>query len=128
VSADVTLVQLRVLVLLRGRGDLTMSQLAAALDVNPSTITRLCDVLVDKRMIRRRQGPPNRRIVFASLTATGERLIQQVLDRRGVLIDDALARLAPVARRRVTQAMMELAAALDDSCDHAWSLGWVDAG
>src|SRR3954467_4204073 len=86
VSEDVSLAQYRVLVLLDGRGPLAMSDLASSLDVNPSTVTRVCDLLVDKKLIRRKQAPNNRRMVCAELTTRGKRLVEKVMAHRESLI------------------------------------------
>ncbi|HWC12003.1 MAG TPA: MarR family transcriptional regulator [Acidimicrobiales bacterium] len=56
---SVTLAQYRVLVLLHGRGPQAMGDLAATLGVNPSRVRRLYNVLVDKRLIRRKPAPEN---------------------------------------------------------------------
>ena len=109
VSDDVSLAQYRVLVLLDGRGPLTMSELAASLGVNPSTVTRVCDVLVDKRLIRRQTAKENRRSVHAELTVAGGRLIAQVMDRRRKLIDDTLGRMSPEAHVDLARGLHEFA-------------------
>lgn len=124
ISDEVSLAQYRVLVLLDGRAPLTMSELAASLDVNPSTVTRVCDVLVDKKLIRRRQSPNSRREVNAELTRLGGQLIGQVMSRRRILIDDALARMTPEAQRRLTRGLSEFAQAAGEVADQAWTLGW----
>src|SRR5207248_6635172 len=58
---DVTLAQFRVLLLVDGRGPSTMGELADALDVGPSTLARLCTVLVERRYLRRERAADNRR-------------------------------------------------------------------
>lgn len=124
VTDEVTLAQYRVLVLLHGRGPQTMGDLASSLNVTPSTVTRLCDVLVDKRLIRRRTGRDNRRTVCAELSAHGHRLVDQVMERRRRLIDDALGRMTPEAQRRLARSLAEFAAAAGEVSDRAWTLGW----
>jgi DNA-binding MarR family transcriptional regulator len=124
---DVSLPQFRVLVLVHGRGPMAMNELATSLDVNPSTVTRACDVLVDKKLIRRQPAVDNRRGVCAHLTARGRKLVDQVLRRRRVLIDEALTRMSPEARRRLARGMQEFAEAAGEVGDHAWTLGWSEA-
>ena len=46
INDDVSLAQLRVLVLIDERGPQTMGQIATNLAVSPSTVTRVCDLLV----------------------------------------------------------------------------------
>jgi len=124
VSEDVTLAQYRVLVLLDGRGAQTMGELAHSLDVNPSTVTRVCDVLSDKKLINRIQAKGNRRSVRAELSVRGRKVVQQVMARRRRLIDDALCRMSPQAQRRLARGLTEFAEAAGEVSHHAWTLGW----
>ena len=127
VSDDVSLTQYRVLVLLE-HGPQAMGRLATSLGVKPSTVTRMCDVLVEKRLIRRQPSPDNRRTVCAELTAGGRKVVSQVSARRGRLIDAALARMTPEAQDRFARSLTEFAAAAGDQPDLAWTLGWsIDA-
>lgn len=128
VSDDVSLAQYRVLVLLDGLGPQTMGQLAEYMGVNPSTVTRVCDVLVDKKLIRRRSGEGNRRTVRAELTALGQKRVDQVMNRRRQLIDAALARMAPEAQGRLVRSLAEFAEAAGELSDHAWTFGWSIKG
>ena len=57
VDHDVTLPQYRALVVLASRGPQRPTGLADALGVHPSTITRLCDRLVGKRLVQRGESP-----------------------------------------------------------------------
>jgi DNA-binding MarR family transcriptional regulator len=124
VSDDVSLTQYRVLVLLDAHGPQAMGRLAASLGVKPSTVTRMCDMLVHKRLIRRQPVPDNRRTVCAELTAGGRKLVDQVTDRRGRLIDAALTRMTPEAQDRFARSLAEFAEAAGDLPDLAWTLGW----
>lgn len=123
-SDDVTLAQYRVLVLLEGRGALTMGELAANLDVNPSTITRVCDALVNKSLIVRGPGEENRRNVRAELAPAGRRLVGQVMAHRRELIDTVLDRMTVAAQRRVAVAFHDFSVAAGELSDDAWTLGW----
>jgi len=61
VDQDVTLPQYRALVVLASRGPQRPSELAEALAVHPSTITRLCDRLTAKRLVHRAESAVSRR-------------------------------------------------------------------
>jgi DNA-binding MarR family transcriptional regulator len=124
VSEDVSLAQYRVLVLLEARGPVAMSDLANSLDVNPSTVTRVCDLLVDKKLIRRTQATNNRRTVCAELTARGRRLVSKVMAHRAALIDDALDKMSPQGLRRLALGLSEFASAAGEVANDAWTLGW----
>lgn len=121
---DVSLAQYRVLALLDERGPLTMGQLAAILDVNPSTITRGCDVLVEKKLISRRAVRDNRRGVSAELAPRGRALVDHVMNRRRALIDQALDRMTSAGHRCLASGLAEFASAAGEMADHAWVLGW----
>lgn len=79
---EITLPQWRALVVLSSRPGSTVSDLAEALDVHPSTATRLCDRLVRKRLVRRTRGTVDRRSTQLHLTAGGRRLVDRVTARR----------------------------------------------
>lgn len=124
IGDDVTLAQYRVLVLLDGRGPLTMGALAQSLGVTPSTVTRVCSVLVEKKLISRETSLANRRLVRASLTGGGRNLVARVMEDRRVLIESALAQMTPNARRRFAAGLRAFAVAAGEVSDEAWMLGW----
>ena len=63
-----TIAQYRMLVVLASRGPQRMTDLAAALDVAPSTAGRMTDRLVRKQLARRHRARADRRSVVVSLT------------------------------------------------------------
>lgn len=65
--------QLKVLSLLRHRGPLKLSTLAAEFDAIPSSTSRLCDRLEASGLIRREVPRNNRREVWLSVTLEGSR-------------------------------------------------------
>ena len=101
-----------------------MRALADQLDVSPSTATRVCDRLVDKKLVRRRVDDDDRRAVLVDLTPRGRKLIEQVMQRRRALIADILDHLAPASQRRLADALLEFANAAGEISDEAWTLGW----
>ena len=70
-----------------------MADLAAALDVAPSTAGRMCDRLVRKGLIRRHRARADRRAVLVSVTAAGRRVVDQATARRRALIAEILGTL-----------------------------------
>src|SRR6476469_4363701 len=80
--SDVTLPQYRALVVLASRGPQRTSDLAVELEVAPSSITRLCDRLVRKRLVTRRIDPEDRRQVTINITGKGLDLIAAVTSVR----------------------------------------------
>jgi DNA-binding MarR family transcriptional regulator len=73
-SADVTLVQLRLLFILHSAGPKRMSELAAAMDAAMSTTTGIVDNLVKKDLVIRDADPQDRRVVVCKLSDNGEEL------------------------------------------------------
>jgi DNA-binding MarR family transcriptional regulator len=73
-SADVTLVQLRLLFILNSTGPKRMSELASAMDSAMSTTTGIVDNLVKKDMLLREADPQDRRVVICKLSEKGQKL------------------------------------------------------
>jgi len=101
-----------------------MRALADQLDVSPSTATRVCDRLVDKKLVRRRIDDDDRRAVRVDLTPRGRKLIELVMQRRRALIADILEHLSPASQRRLADALLEFSDAAGEISDGAWTLGW----
>ena len=80
---EVTLPQFRALIVLTRPNGVTVRDLADALDIHPSTATRLCDRLDRKQLIRRSpRTDGDRRETNVELTTRGRRLVDQVTERR----------------------------------------------
>jgi DNA-binding MarR family transcriptional regulator len=124
---DVTLPQYRALVVLASRGPQRPTALAEALAVHPSTITRLCDRLVAKRLVQRAGSSSNRREVSIRLTAAGRRLVDAVTERRRAEIADIVARIPARERGTMIRALHALGEAAGEPADAAWFTG-AEAG
>jgi DNA-binding MarR family transcriptional regulator len=106
-------------VLDREGGRLTMGQLADVLLIQPSTATRLCDRLVARRLVRRRVDPRNRREVRVELTASGQRIVDDVSARRRVEITSIMASVPLAQRRTIVEALQAFSdAAGEPPSDH----------
>lgn len=125
VEDEVTLTQYRALVLLGARGEQNVGSLAAALDIHPSTTTRLCDRLAGKGLITRTPSAESRREITLRITETGARLLRAVTTRRRREIRRILAHLSPAERRRVADAFELFGRAAGELPDDAWKLGWT---
>jgi DNA-binding MarR family transcriptional regulator len=124
VAEDVTLPQYRALVVLRGRGPVGMSELADELSAAPSTITRLCDRLVRKGLVRRDHRPANRREVVAEITEEGRELVDRVTRRRRQEIGRIVEHVPPSRRTAMVRALRAFSEAAGEAPDQAWSSGW----
>ena len=120
---DVTLPQYRALVVLASRGPQRPTALAEALAVHPSTITRLCDRLVAKRLVQRAGSSTNRREVSIRLTPAGRRLVDAVTERRRAEIADIVARIPAREQATMVHALHALGDAAGEPPDAAWFAG-----
>jgi DNA-binding MarR family transcriptional regulator len=124
VADDVTLPQYRALIELAARGPLRLADLAEALTVDRSTATRMCDRLVRKRLVTRRRGSEDRRVVRVSLTETGLELVAEVSRRRHAEIRRIVRRIPAASRPLVVTALQAFAEAAGEVPEQDWSLGW----
>jgi DNA-binding MarR family transcriptional regulator len=123
VDHDVTLPQYRALVVLASRGPQRPTALAEALAVHPSTITRLCDRLVAKRLVRRAESRPNRREVVVTLTPKGKRLVDAVTVKRRHEIAEIVRRVPAGQRATMVRALHALGEAAGEPDDASWFTG-----
>jgi DNA-binding MarR family transcriptional regulator len=124
VAADVTLPQYRVLVELAAHGPQRAADLAGALAVERSTVTRMCDRLVRKHLVQRRRTSADRRVVRMSLTRAGRELVEEVTRRRRVEIERIVRRLPATDRVVIVEALLAFSDAAGELPEHDWSLGW----
>jgi DNA-binding MarR family transcriptional regulator len=99
VEESLTLPQFRMLVALHTRGPLSLSALAAELDVQPSTAMRMIDRLVAVSMVERGTVPNDRRTTLIMLTDGGRRTVVGATERRRREIA-RIVEAMPAARRR----------------------------
>ena len=125
VDHDVTLPQHRALIVLASRGPQRPTELADALSVHPSTVTRLCDRLVARGLVRRTESTANRREVLVRLTPKGRRVVDAVTKRRRVEIAGIVARIPERDRATLVRALNALGEAAGEPADAAWH---VEAG
>ena len=125
VDHDVTLAQYRSLVVLASRGPQTPGALASALGVHASTVTRMCDRLVAKRLIRRGGSPTSRREVELRLTAKGRRLVDSVTRRRRAEIAAIVGRVPVSQQRAMVRTLHRFGEAATEPADSGWFLDWT---
>jgi DNA-binding MarR family transcriptional regulator len=122
---EVTLPQYRALVVLAARGPQGTAELAAALAVTPSTVTRLCDRLVRKGLVRRHRQAGDRRSVRIALTGAGRHLVAEVSRRRRAELARLLGALPPDQHEPVIAAFRAFAAAAGELPQPGAALGWA---
>ncbi|WP_344315844.1 MarR family winged helix-turn-helix transcriptional regulator [Streptomyces javensis] len=105
VEESLTLPQFRMLVVLDGRGPLSLSGLAAELEVQPSTAMRMIDRLVAAGMVARGVSAEDRRTSVISLTKEGRRIVREATDRRRQEIARIVEAMPPGQRRHLIDAL-----------------------
>lgn len=108
----VTLPQFRMLVVLQA-GEMKLTALADALDVAPSTATRMVDRLVEAGLVSRSVPPGDRRAIQLSLTAAGRRAVRTVISRRRRDLSLVVEQIPASRRAAVSRAMSDFAAAAE---------------
>lgn len=106
VEDQVSLPQLRVLVMIATRGPLNLSAVAEALGVHPSNATRTVERLVSAGLVHRRDAADDRRNVQLTLTKKGQRLVDSVFEHRRSAIEQVIERM-PESRRRALPGALE---------------------
>lgn len=112
VADEITVPQLRVLVLLSTRGSMNLSTIAQHLDVNPSNASRTCDQLVVRGKVAREADELDRRSTVLRLTAGGSRFVADLMDARRRLIDAVISRLSPDDQLLLTRGLEAFMAAV----------------
>lgn len=122
--ADVTLPQYRVLVVVATRGPQRPTDLAAELGVAASSITRLCDRLVRKKLVKRQLRASNRREYKIQITDQGQAIVDAVMVSRRLEIRRLLGRIPPGRRQQLLVTLRELSLAAGEPESPASPLGW----
>ncbi|AGZ44624.1 MarR family transcriptional regulator [Actinoplanes friuliensis] len=97
--------QLRVLTIISRSQHTNMSRLAEALDVVPSSASRLCDRLEATGLLRRVPDPRDRREVRLLLTPAAGRLLDELRERRRAALAEVLERMSPARRADLVLAL-----------------------
>jgi len=86
----ITQSQLSALATVLNDGPLTLRDLAAAERVQPPTITRIAESLVEKGLVERTADPNDRRVAWVAATRDGRTLVEQIRRRRDSYLADRL--------------------------------------
>jgi DNA-binding MarR family transcriptional regulator len=103
--------QLRVLTILAAGRHTNMNRLAEALEVVPSSASRLCDRLEATGLLRRIPDPRDRREVRLTLTPAAVRLLDELRERRRAALAEVLEQMSPAGRHDLVRGLAAFAAA-----------------
>lgn len=92
-SSDMTVTQLRLLLMLHTFGPLRMSDITAKLEVALPTTTVVVDHLVHKNLVLREANPLDRRLVICKLSPEGQTLINKLWDSGRLAMEKLLESL-----------------------------------
>jgi len=82
-NLDITMPQLKILVVLYIRGTMRMSNLASDLHVTMATATGLVDRLVERDYLTRESLPDDRRVVLCRLSDSGQKTVSRIWESAG---------------------------------------------
>lgn len=109
-----TVLQAQTLDEIAKRENLSMNELSEMMFLAPSTMTRVVDQLVEKRLVVREQEPGDRRVVCVRATDEGSQVRDVVT---GCLLNaqkEVLAKIRPEDRATVLYALRELVKAMGE--------------
>lgn len=101
---DLTANQLAVLFTLARSGMLTIGELAAEEKVQPPSMTRTVNCLVEKGLVQRESYESDKRVVVISLTKTGGAVIDESRRRKEVWLHRRLCELTSAQRQTLREA------------------------
>ncbi|HEY1484880.1 MAG TPA: MarR family transcriptional regulator [Micromonosporaceae bacterium] len=103
--------QLRVLLLLRAHPHLNINGLAEALQVVPSSASRLCDRLEALGLVSRVPDPRDRREMQLPLTQAAVAMLDDLSDYRRRALAEVMAAMPQVARQELARSLAAFSAA-----------------
>src|SRR5581483_10901860 len=105
---DLTMPQLKVLMLLGQEGSAPVSLLAQRMKVSPPNVTGILDRLEQQNLVRRTAFPGDRRVVRVVLTEEGNALLQQLQNSGQEALPEILENMRPEDRKALSQGLKAL--------------------
>lgn len=108
---ELTMVQLKALILLSQHGPMRSRDLADGLGIAPSANTPLVDRLVSQALARRQPDQNDRRIVWIDATTKGRAVHTKLMQMKSSVMAEVFEEIAPAERARVAESLDLLLAA-----------------
>lgn len=105
---NITMPQLKVLMLLGLHGSAPVSWLAARMNVSPPNVTGILDRLEHQGWVRRTNDPHDRRVVRVMLTPAGEKLLQDLQAAGNERVRSSLNEMQPEERTALRKGLAAL--------------------
>lgn len=102
---DLTMPQLKVVLLLFMNGPARMSDIAAALGVSLATATGVVDRLVERDIVLRESQPEDRRVVLCRLSEKGQKMIEGLWQLARDRTKELLQAAPPSQLQLITEAL-----------------------
>lgn len=96
--------------LIKGRGPLSLSELAAIEGLNPTMVSRIVGRLDELGLISRRQNPQDLRSAVVEVTDQGRQIHDRVRGERAKVLSDCLEQLSSADQQAVVTALPALEA------------------
>ena len=106
---DLTMAQLKAVMLLCRTGRARSKELAEGLGIAPSAATPLVDRLVEQKLARREDDPADRRIVWILPTKKAEAIYDELLHTSSDVLEDVISEV-PARDRKAVRESIELLA------------------
>jgi DNA-binding MarR family transcriptional regulator len=110
---NVTMQQLRVMMILYSEGPTRVSVLAKRLNVSTPTITGILDRLVRQELTYRADDPRDRRVVLNALTDRGRDVIEQLQPLDSSRLSRAVEKLSNDQQKALASALADLVSAVE---------------
>jgi DNA-binding MarR family transcriptional regulator len=112
-GCGVTASQGYTLLALPEQGGLTMNELSSAMGLANSTMTRMLDNLVGKKLASREHDESDRRIVRVGLTAEGRKVRRAFSEGKRQVVKAVLAQIGGGEQEAILEALRTLSAAVE---------------
>jgi DNA-binding MarR family transcriptional regulator len=107
-AAHMTPTQISVLMTVVARETIRLGDLAATEGLNPTMLSRVLAVLVERGLVKRVADPDDRRAALVASTAAGRRLRERMRKERSAMLEPVLAELSAAERRSIVDALPAL--------------------
>lgn len=107
-AAELTPTQISVLMTVVSRDSVRLGDLAAIEGLNPTMLSRVLAVLVERGLVKRVADPDDRRAALLASTASGRRLRERMRKERSAKLEPVLAALSDPERQSIVDALPAL--------------------
>jgi DNA-binding MarR family transcriptional regulator len=107
-AAELTPTQISVLMTVVSRETVRLGDLAAIEGLNPTMLSRVLAVLVDRGLVKRVADPDDRRAALLASTASGRKVRERMRKERSAKLEPVLAALSDAERQSIVDALPAL--------------------